>query len=114
MTRINSYSFGAIVIDGKEYTSDVIIYPDRVDASWWRKTGHSVCLDDLREILGAQPEIIILGTGASELMQVPDELKEELLSRGLTLLCYKTPWAVEEFNRISANHRVVAGLHLTC
>jgi hypothetical protein len=27
---IDSYDFGAIVIDGKRYSSDVIIYPDRV------------------------------------------------------------------------------------
>jgi len=31
--KIDSYSFGRIVIDGQVYTSDVIIYPDRVDAS---------------------------------------------------------------------------------
>lgn len=34
---INSYDFGRIVVDGKAYTSDVIIFPDRVNSYWWRK-----------------------------------------------------------------------------
>jgi hypothetical protein len=43
---IESYDFGVLRIDGKEYHSDVIIYPEsspggcRVDGSWWRKQGH--------------------------------------------------------------------------
>lgn len=32
---VDDYSFGRIKVGGKEYTSDVIIYPDRVDSSWW-------------------------------------------------------------------------------
>jgi len=32
--HISDYRFGRIVIDGKTYTSDVIVYPDRVDPSW--------------------------------------------------------------------------------
>ena len=31
---INSYDFGRIVIDGNAFTTDVIIFPDRVDAEW--------------------------------------------------------------------------------
>ena len=44
--KIDSYSFGRIVINGKTYTSDVIIFPDKVDASWWRKEGHLLQLAD--------------------------------------------------------------------
>ena len=38
--RIDNYSFGTITIDGRTFTSDVDIYPDHVNASWWRKEGH--------------------------------------------------------------------------
>ncbi len=34
--RIDHYVFGKMVVDGKTYTSDLIVYPDRVDPSWWR------------------------------------------------------------------------------
>jgi hypothetical protein len=33
--KIESYHFGEIVIDGRRYSSDVIIYPDRVEGQWW-------------------------------------------------------------------------------
>jgi len=30
--KIESYGFGEIVIDGRRYSSDVIVYPERVDS----------------------------------------------------------------------------------
>ena len=45
---IESYSFGKISINGKIYHSDVIIFPDRVYDSWWRKEGHILHLEDLK------------------------------------------------------------------
>ena len=35
--QIESYSFGEVVIDGKRYRSDVIVFPDRVKPNWWRE-----------------------------------------------------------------------------
>ena len=35
--KVESCSFGEIVIDGKHYSNDVIIYPTRVDDHWWRR-----------------------------------------------------------------------------
>ena len=49
---IDSYSFGEIVINGKRYTSDVIIFSDSVDDNWWRKSGHLLHKDDLKEGFG--------------------------------------------------------------
>ncbi|RLI30667.1 hypothetical protein DRO48_02760, partial [Candidatus Bathyarchaeota archaeon] len=45
---IEAYGFGYIVVDGKRYTSDVIIFPDRVMDGWWRKEGHRLYVDDLK------------------------------------------------------------------
>lgn len=42
--HIENYNFGEIKIDGKTYTSDVIIYKDKVEDSWWRKEGHNFSL----------------------------------------------------------------------
>ena len=52
MNTIDSYQFGEIVISGKEYSSDVIIFPDRVIDNWWRETGHELCLEDITEVKG--------------------------------------------------------------
>ncbi|MHA1839475.1 MAG: hypothetical protein ACTSYO_05915 [Candidatus Ranarchaeia archaeon] len=40
-SMIDKYEFGCIVIRGQEYTSDVIVFPDRVIDGWWRKERHS-------------------------------------------------------------------------
>ena len=114
MAMIDTYDFGKIVIDGKEYRSDVIIYPDRVDGNWWRREGHKLCLDDLRDVLEARPEILIVGTGYSGLVQVLPEVETRLSQMGIELRASRTARACEQFNRLASLRRVVAALHLTC
>lgn len=62
---IDSYEFGTIVIRGKRYRSDIIIFPESVLDGWWRREGHSLHIEDLKEILNGepQPEMLIVGTG---------------------------------------------------
>ncbi len=55
--KIENYQFGRITIEGRTYTSDVIISPDGVNNSWWRETGHEVSINDLGPILEADPEV---------------------------------------------------------
>ncbi len=43
--RITVYDFGKIIVDGKTHTRDVIIYPERVEGSWWQKEGHRLDID---------------------------------------------------------------------
>jgi len=114
MPRINSYSFGKIVIDGKEYRSDVIIFPNRVDASWWRKEGHELNPDDIREIIEEDPEILIIGTGASGLMKVKEETKRILEKHNIRFIIKTTKEACKLFNEESKKKKVIAALHLTC
>ncbi|MEA1932944.1 MAG: Mth938-like domain-containing protein [Thermodesulfobacteriota bacterium] len=47
---IDNYSFGKIVINGQVYTSDLKIVKGRVYSGWWRKSGHSVSIDDVTDI----------------------------------------------------------------
>lgn len=112
--KIQHYSFGKITIDGKTYTSDVIIYPDRVDSSWWRKEGHFLQMDDLRDVVNAQPEVIIIGTGYSGIMNVSDEVISNLKSMKIDMHAARTTEAVDLFNKLSDLKKIVACLHLTC
>ncbi|MEW6571163.1 MAG: MTH938/NDUFAF3 family protein [Nitrospirota bacterium] len=112
--KIEHYSFGKIVIDGKTYKSDVIIYPEKVDASWWRKEGHRLQIVDLTDVIEAKPEVLIVGTGYSGVMAVPRETISHLESKGIKVLVAHTEKAVEMFNRPSRERRVIAALHLTC
>jgi len=112
--KIEHYSFGTITIDGKSYTSDVIIYPEKVDSSWWRQQGHSLHIVDLKDVILAGPEILIVGTGHSGAMVVPEETLSYLKSKGIDVHIARTDKAVELFNKFQKNKKTIAALHLTC
>jgi hypothetical protein len=112
--QIDDYRFGSITIDGRTYTSDVIIYPDRVDASWWRKEGHYLQKTDLAGIIAAGPELLIVGSGAHGVMSVPESTIAFLESHNIDVVIEKTAKAVELFNARPQGKKVVAALHLTC
>ena len=111
---IDSYDFGRIVIDGQRYTTDVIVFPDRVMDGWWRREGHRLHVEDLDEVLRERPEVLIVGTGYSELMRVPNEVRNYVKTMGIELIAQSTREACKTFNRLVQSRRAVAALHLTC
>jgi hypothetical protein len=112
--HIDHYSFGRIVINGQTYTSDLIIYPDKVDASWWREEGHYLQKADLADIVAARPELLIIGTGKLGIMSVPQDTVRYLESNGIEVKIERSAKAVELFNLSSKEKKVIAALHLTC
>jgi len=111
---IEDYAFGRIRIDGRSYASDVLVFPDRVDDSWWRKEGHRLGPEDLAAVVAARPEILVIGTGALGVMRVPEETKAWLRAQGIDVRCAKTGEAVGIFNDLAGTRKVAAALHLTC
>jgi len=111
---INSYEFGYIVIDGKSYTSDVIIYPQRIDANWWRKEGHLLFPQDIKEVIEEKPEVLIIGTGDFGLMKVPPETLKYIKSKGIEVKTKPTRLACQLYNEIYNSQKTIAALHLTC
>ena len=111
---INSYDFGKVVINGKMYESDVIIYPDRVNGSWWRKEGHQLCVDDLEDVLESRPDTIVVGTGNPGLMVVLPETEQLIKSKGIKLIAQPTKEACKLYNQLFSSQKVIALLHLTC
>jgi len=111
---IDSYEFGRIVVDGQAYTSDLMILPDRVDAGWWRKEGHSLCVEDIEQAMSANPDVLVVGTGADGLMKVQDDTREYVKSRGTELIVERSEEACRLYNEVSKQARAVAALHLTC
>ena len=112
---IDDYAFGKIVIDGRTYRRDVIVYPGRVDDGWWRVEGHELAVADLAAVLADPPAVLVVGTGRYGRMAVLPETEQALSERGVTLVAQPTAAACETYNeRLSAGERVVAALHLTC
>lgn len=111
---IESYDFGRIVIDGREFRSDLIIFLDRIDGNWRRKEGHALNIEDIREIIKAEPEVLVVGTGYSGLMKIVPQAERLLNSSGIELVTAKTEKACKIYNDLSKSKSVVAALHLTC
>ncbi len=112
---IESYDFGRVVVDGKEYTTDLIIFPERVEDGWWRKQGHRLYVEDIEEVIEERPEVLVVGTGYWGLMRVPDETKRQIEERGIELIIQPTKQAYKTYNKlIRSGREAVAALHLTC
>lgn len=112
--KIEHYSFGNIKIDGKTINSDVIIYPDHTDSSWWRKEGHLLQTADLTDIISAKLPVLIVGTGFYGAMRVPEEILKHIKSNGIEVYIDNTQKAVKLYNEISSQKPTIAALHLTC
>ena len=48
--HIDSYRFGEMLVNGRSYSSDLIIFGDRIEDQWWRENGHLVRAEDLVEV----------------------------------------------------------------
>jgi len=111
---IDSYQFGQISVGGKQYTSDVIVSPDRVEDNWFRRSGHQLCLEDIAGVMAENPQVLIVGTGASGLVEVLPEVQQAADARGIELIVETTDKACRTYNRLCRSQRAVAVLHLTC
>ena len=64
--------------------------------------------------MSENPEVLIVGTGASGLMRILPEVREEIDARNIKLIVEATDRACHTYNQLCHSQRVVAALHLTC
>lgn len=115
MPKINSYYFGMIVIDNREITSDLIIYPDgTIENNWWRKEGHQLCSGDITQLLETEPDMLIIGSGAYGMMIPDNELLQLLDAMGIEVKILRTSQAVDFYNQADKSNCIGLCLHLTC
>jgi hypothetical protein len=112
--KIDSYSFGAIVIDGKTYTTDVVVFPDRVKEDWKREEEHRPQISEFADIVKASPDVLVIGTGYAGVMSIADQIRNFLTSKGIDVRVEKTTKAVELFNSLQGKEKTIAALHITC
>ena len=113
--KIDAYSFGKILIDGKAYSSDLILHPDRIQENWWRKKGHCLQVADLAGLHKGACEVVVVGTGANGMMKVAGEVNPWLRGLGIAHEEHPTSAACDRYNAlVQEGKQVVAALHLTC
>ena len=105
-----------MTVEGREFTSDLILHPDgSIQDNWWRAQGHSLLPGDITTVLDAAPEKLVIGTGASGMMRVSESMVELCKNRGIEVEVYCTATAVTRFNEAAEAGTVVAAcFHLTC
>jgi polyphosphate kinase 2 (PPK2 family) len=112
---IDKYEFGRIVIDGQTYESDVIILPDgAVVGDWECKEEHVLRPKDVKSVLKAAPEVVVIGQGSVKNMRVLPETEERLKANGIEVLAFKTAKACETYKELRNQRKVAAVLHVTC
>ncbi|MGH2725861.1 MAG: MTH938/NDUFAF3 family protein [Actinomycetota bacterium] len=111
---IEEYSFGRVVVDGREERRDLIITASGIRSNWWRKEGHSLSMEDLDAVIEAEPEVLVVGTGADGNMRPVTGLAKDLRALGIEAEFLATLDAVNRFNELLGVRNVAAALHLTC
>ena len=94
------------------YRAPLIAYPDKIDGRWWRKDGMKFSPEDFDAIIEMQPEVVVLGVGFSAKVSVPDETRERFQREGIELIVVDTPEAVEEYNKLLQEKKVIGAFHL--
>jgi polyphosphate kinase 2 (PPK2 family) len=112
---IDKFEFGQIVVDGQTYESDVIILPDGVVVGGWEcKEEHVLQPKDVKSVLRAAPEVVVIGQGTVKNMRVLPETEERLKATGIEVLAFKTAKACETYKELRNQRKVAAVLHVTC
>ncbi|MFC1829133.1 Mth938-like domain-containing protein [Thermodesulfobacteriota bacterium] len=112
---IDDCAFGRIVIDGKAYTSDLIIYPDgHIEDNWWRISGHRLSSGDIQKLIESGPDVIVAGKGVSGQMKPEKELENLLDKQNIKFIAESNQKAMESYNKLVSKGKVGACFHLTC
>lgn len=77
--------------------------------------GHRVVLEDLEDVLGLKPEVVVFGTGANGRVVVDKAVIEKLKKEGIEVIVERTDEAVKTYNRLlREGKKVILAAHLTC
>jgi hypothetical protein len=118
---IEKYSFGSIVIEGKEYNLDVEVRWTGEVLKWWRKEGHTIDIEDVERAVEQNPDTIVIGTGAFGICKVKKDCQEFIKRKRIKLIVDNTGEAVKIFNNLSQElvkeeqeGKIIGLFHLTC
>ena len=110
---IEHYEFGIIEIDGRVFTSDVVIGPEGVQDSLWRLQSHTLSKESVEPLLQMQPAVLVLGTGADGAVTVPPDTVDFMSRLCPEVHVERTGRACRLYNELArGERRVVAALHL--
>lgn len=117
--RIDSVSFGVVVVGGEEIPNDIYIRADAKVAKRKKKaarqkygTSHVVDAEELQKVCKGQPKTVIIGAGFQGMVRLTDDAKRFLDSLGAEWRILRTPEAVDAYNAARGPKALL--LHVTC
>ncbi len=116
--RISHLEWGKVHTDVGEFR-DAKLWPGGGRGWDWEETGthHSpgVQTSDVRELVEHGSEVVVIGRGQHERLEVTDEVQQWLESQGKKLETLESSRAVDRYNSLSAEGIAVGTLiHSTC
>jgi len=119
VAKIDELTFGSIVVEGKKYRRDILIFADGTVKK--RKGGflmfgsHKIKERELEELSQGRPEVIIVGTGTDGAAHIAPEAESWVKGKNLSLLVQPSYDAVARLNELVGQKKKVAALiHITC
>jgi hypothetical protein len=119
MARIESFNFGSIVVDEKQYSHDIIILPDGTvrerNSVRGRLGHHSITRSEIESLAKGQPDIILIGTGMDGMARLAKDAEFYLQEPDINLTLLPSLQIVKKYNQyIEDGEKVAALIHVTC
>ena len=119
MPRIEVFKFGSIVIDGKKYGRDMLLFPDGTvierKGGFWKFGSHVIKKGEIDELIGVKPDTVVIGTGTRTKAKLASDAKLALREAKVELIALPSQEATQRFNElVGEGKRVSALIHITC
>ena len=103
----SGYGPGYVVVNNKKYENSMITMPDKIIADWQASTVEKLTEEHFKLLIPYEPEIILLGTGAT--LRFPSPLvTKNLLESKIGIEVMDTNAACRTYNILMAEGRNVA------
>ncbi len=119
MAKVDSFSFGSIVVNGKRYSGDLLLHADgrivKRKGRFWKFGSHAIRREEIEELLKTGPDTLIIGTGTNGKARLSPDAESLMRESGIESVVVPSPQAADRFNRCLAEGRRPAALiHITC
>jgi hypothetical protein len=119
MVKINSFNFGFIVVDEKQYSHDVIILSDGTvldrHPGKGRLGSHTITKSEVDALIKEQVDVVLIGSGVDGMARLAHDAENILLNPELNITMLPSPQIVKKYNQhIENGDKVAALIHVTC
>ena len=112
---IDDTGFGWISVDNTRYNHDIIIFTDgkiRNRYQDFKGDSHTLSREEAEKVIGKGAETLVVGTGQSGVLSIPEETKQFLSKLKIKLIAEQIPKAIKTYNTITG--KKCALFHTTC